>query len=185
MGYYELRTKQEQVIRHFVRGNDGFVSLPTGSRKSLCYSLLLWSFRRSFVFNSTATDQGNTPPPFSQFISCCLQYNRIEIACLPCDIKMTSRILNSSVSQKPGYSDQTFFSPSPARRERLARETSRYAAVIFILGWNSLPPPSIRDLESNATPTQLFRIIYCACDTLPTQSADCTSIYAKTSRIRS
>jgi len=41
MGYYELRTKQEQVIRHFVRGNDGFASLPTGSRKSLCYSVLL------------------------------------------------------------------------------------------------------------------------------------------------
>jgi len=41
MGYYEFRMKQEQVIRRFVRGNDGFVSLPTGSRKSLCYSLLL------------------------------------------------------------------------------------------------------------------------------------------------
>ena len=40
MGYSELRPKQEQVIRHFVRGNDVFVSLPTGSRKSLCYSLL-------------------------------------------------------------------------------------------------------------------------------------------------
>ena len=40
MGYYELRTKQEQVIRHFVRGNDGFVSLPTGrgSRCATAYS---------------------------------------------------------------------------------------------------------------------------------------------------
>jgi len=34
MGYYELRLKQEQVIRHFVRGNDGFVSLPTMNGKS-------------------------------------------------------------------------------------------------------------------------------------------------------
>jgi len=120
-----------------VRGNVGFVSLPTGSRKSLCYSLLLWSFRRSFVCNSTAIHQGNTrgntPPPFSQFISCCLQYNRIEIACLPCDIKMTSRILNSSVSRKPVYSDQTFFSPSPARRERLARETKIIVTVINVV----------------------------------------------------
>jgi len=28
--------------------------------------------------------------------------------------------LNSSVSRKPVYSDQTFFSPSPTRREHLA-----------------------------------------------------------------
>ena len=27
MGYYEFRPKQNKVIRHFVRGNDGFVSL--------------------------------------------------------------------------------------------------------------------------------------------------------------
>ena len=53
-----------------ITGNDGFVSLPIGSGKLLCYSLLLWSFWHSFVFNSTAINQGNTPPPFSQFISC-------------------------------------------------------------------------------------------------------------------
>ena len=41
MGYYELQSKQEQVIRHTVRGDDGFVSLPTGIGKSLCYRLLL------------------------------------------------------------------------------------------------------------------------------------------------
>ena len=36
----ELRTKQREVILSFVRGHDVFVSLPTGSGKSLCYSVL-------------------------------------------------------------------------------------------------------------------------------------------------
>ena len=40
MGYTELRPKQEEVISDFVRGSDVFVSLPTGSGKSVCYSLL-------------------------------------------------------------------------------------------------------------------------------------------------
>ena len=37
MGYAELRPKQEAAV---IGGEDVFVSLPTGSRKSLCYSLL-------------------------------------------------------------------------------------------------------------------------------------------------
>ena len=40
MGYTELRLKQEEVILDFVRGTDVFVSLPTGSSKSVSYSLL-------------------------------------------------------------------------------------------------------------------------------------------------
>ena len=40
MGYSALQPKQEEVILDFVRGSDVFVSLPTGSGKSLCYSLL-------------------------------------------------------------------------------------------------------------------------------------------------
>ena len=43
MGYM-LKDKQREVILSFVRGHDVFVSLPTGSGKSLCYSCLLWTF---------------------------------------------------------------------------------------------------------------------------------------------
>ena len=40
MGYSELRPKQEAVVLDLVRGSDMFVSLPNGSGKFLCYSLL-------------------------------------------------------------------------------------------------------------------------------------------------
>ena len=40
--------EQEQVIRHFVQGNNVFVSHPTGSGKSLCYSLLLGAFDEKY-----------------------------------------------------------------------------------------------------------------------------------------
>ena len=36
LGYSELRPQQEEVVRKFVQGHNVFVSLPTGSGKSLC-----------------------------------------------------------------------------------------------------------------------------------------------------
>ena len=44
LGYKQLRAKQEQAITQFLKGNDFFVSLPTGSGKSLCYWILPYSF---------------------------------------------------------------------------------------------------------------------------------------------
>ena len=46
MGYASLRDKQKESILGFVRGRDVFVSLPTGSGKSLCYSILPKVFDR-------------------------------------------------------------------------------------------------------------------------------------------
>ena len=40
MGYSSLRPDQEKVVVAFMKGKDVFVSLPTGSGKSLCYSIL-------------------------------------------------------------------------------------------------------------------------------------------------
>ena len=40
LGYSTLLPQQERVVRAFVQGRDVFVSLPTGSGKSLCYCLL-------------------------------------------------------------------------------------------------------------------------------------------------
>ena len=44
LGFSELRPKQLLCIRRFVEGHDVFVSLPTGSGKRLCYSVLPWTF---------------------------------------------------------------------------------------------------------------------------------------------
>ena len=39
-GYLELRREQELAVKKFAMGNDVFVSLPTGSGKSVCFSIL-------------------------------------------------------------------------------------------------------------------------------------------------
>ena len=44
IGYRELRPKQLEAISEFIRGRDVFVALPTGSGKSLCYSILPRAF---------------------------------------------------------------------------------------------------------------------------------------------
>ncbi len=40
LGYATLREKQEVAILQFARGKDVFISLPTGSGKSLCFYVL-------------------------------------------------------------------------------------------------------------------------------------------------
>ena len=40
MGYLDLRREQELAVKKFAMGNDVFVSLPTGNRKSVCYGIL-------------------------------------------------------------------------------------------------------------------------------------------------
>ena len=41
---YQPRPKQLEIVVKFVRGHDVFISLPTGSGKSLCYWILPWTF---------------------------------------------------------------------------------------------------------------------------------------------
>ena len=44
LGYHNLRESQALAIEKFLSGRDVFVSLPTGSGKSLCYCVLPYAF---------------------------------------------------------------------------------------------------------------------------------------------
>ena len=44
LGFQHLREEQKEAVVSFVSGKDVLVLLPTGSGKSLCYSLLPWTF---------------------------------------------------------------------------------------------------------------------------------------------
>ena len=55
LGYTELRSNQALVVKHFLKGKDIFVSLPTGSGNSLCYCLLPKVFDILRASNSVET----------------------------------------------------------------------------------------------------------------------------------
>ena len=44
LGYYNIRPNQSKAVKAFLEGNDVFLSLPTGSGKSLCYAILPFAF---------------------------------------------------------------------------------------------------------------------------------------------
>lgn len=44
LGYVGLKAEQDKAIRSFLSGQDVFLSLPTGSGKSLCFAALPWIF---------------------------------------------------------------------------------------------------------------------------------------------
>ena len=44
LGFPSLRPQQKSAVLSFLHGNDVFVGLPTGSGKSLCYTILPFAF---------------------------------------------------------------------------------------------------------------------------------------------
>ena len=44
LGFSSLRPQQKGAMLSFLQGNDVFLSLPTGSGKSLCYAILQFAF---------------------------------------------------------------------------------------------------------------------------------------------
>ena len=44
LGYTAIRPNQHKAVKSFMKGNDVFISLPTGSGKSFCFSVLPFAF---------------------------------------------------------------------------------------------------------------------------------------------
>ncbi len=44
LGYSQLRDEQRKAVSSFIRGNNVFVVLPTGSGKTLCFATIPWLF---------------------------------------------------------------------------------------------------------------------------------------------
>ena len=44
LGYTAIRPNQHKAVKSFIEGSDVFISLPTGSGKSFCYSVLPFIF---------------------------------------------------------------------------------------------------------------------------------------------
>ena len=57
LNFKELQKHQELALHHFINGNDFFVSLPTGSGKSLCY----WMLQAGFNASRDRADSISTP----------------------------------------------------------------------------------------------------------------------------
>ena len=55
MGYSCLHPHQRMVVKHFVKGRDVFVILPTGSSKSFCYCCLPLVFARPRIWPQDAS----------------------------------------------------------------------------------------------------------------------------------
>ena len=53
LGYDKLTSNQSEVVKSFISGSDVFVSLPTGSGKSLCYWVLPGAFNLLRQTNSS------------------------------------------------------------------------------------------------------------------------------------
>ena len=119
MGYSALRPKQEEVILDFVRGSDVFVSLHTGSGKSLCYSLLPGMFdeihRLQGVTIVIVTERANIHFDYANISSKHVGANVYAMTsrnnCIPTCHEYLAKVIRRSF-------------PPKTEVERLARETT-------------------------------------------------------------
>ena len=73
LGYAEVRKHQAEAATKFMQGDDVFVSLPTGSSKSLIYSVL------PFAFDELLGCEGSVVVVISPLIS--LMKNQVRVVC--------------------------------------------------------------------------------------------------------